>query len=143
MLNMAFADNYAEQMRRTLLHLLAWGLFVTFSALLSGKISMIPGLLTGWTSSLLYFLLMCRRVKKSAELPPEKALASMRTGWLFRYGFIISILVLAVKVPGIDFWAAVVGLFSLHIVLILNAVWIVVAGLITNLGKSRITRRRE
>ncbi|SDE64272.1 hypothetical protein SPACI_043510 [Sporomusa acidovorans DSM 3132] len=136
MLKMEFADNYAEQMRRTLLHLLAWGFFVIFSALLSGKISMILGLLTGWTSSLIYFLLMCRRVKRSTELPPEKALSSMRTGWLLRYGFIISILVLAVKVPGIDFWAAVVGVFSLHIVLMVNAVWIVVAGLITNLGKS-------
>ena len=138
MLKMEFSDNYTSQVRRTLLHLLAWGLFITIGALVSGRMFIIPGLLTGWTSSLLYFLLMCRRVKKSAELPPGQAVASMRTGWLLRYGFMISMLVLSVQVPGIDFRAAVVGLFSLHIVLFLNAVCIVVSGLITNVGKSKI-----
>lgn len=138
MLKIEFSDNYTGQVRRTLLHLLAWGLFITIGALVSGRISIIPGLLTGWTGSVLYFLLMCRRVKKSAELPPEQAVASMRTGWLLRYGFMVSMLVLSVHVPGIDFLAAVVGLFSLHIVLFLNAVGIVVSGLITNFGKSKI-----
>lgn len=138
MLKLEFTDNYTDQVRRTLLHLLAWGLFITVGALISGRINIIPGLLTGWTSSLFYFLLMCHRVKKSAELPPGKAVASMRAGWLLRYGFMISILVLSVRVPGIDFGAAVVGLFSLHIVLFLNAVCIVFLGFITNLGKTKI-----
>ncbi len=132
MLKMQFSDNYTGQVRQFLLYLLAWGLFITLGALLSGKVDIIPGLLTGWTSSLFYFLLMCRRIKKSAELSVGQAVASMRTGWLLRYGFMISILVLSVQVPGINFWAAVVGLFSLHIVLVLHAVCIVVSGLITN-----------
>ncbi len=138
-----FADNYVDQVRRTLLHLLALGLFMILSALLSEKVLVIPGLLTGWTSSVVYFLLMCRRVKQSAELPPEKALTSMRAGWLLRFGFMIAMLVLSVHVPGIDFWAAVVGLFSLHIVLLVNAVCIVVSGLIANLGKPKINSGRE
>lgn len=137
MFKAGFADNYVDQVKRTLLQLLALGLFLTLSALLSNKAFIIPGLLIGWTSSVIYFLLMCRRVKQSAELPPEKALASMRAGWLLRFGFMIAILILSVHVPGIDFWAAVVGLFSLHIVLLLNAVCIVVSGLISNLGKSK------
>jgi hypothetical protein len=135
--NVGFAEDYSGQVRQTLLHLLAWGLFITLSALLSKQILLIPGLVTGWTSSVIYFLLMCRRVKKSLDLPPEKALASMRAGWLVRFVFMISILVLASNVPGINFWAAVVGLFSLHIVLMVNAVCIVVSGLIANLGKSK------
>lgn len=134
----AFGDNYTGQVRRILLHLLAWGLFVGISAFVSGKTFLIPGLATGWTSSVVYFLLMCHRVKKSAALPPEKAVAAMRTGWLLRYGFMIAMLVLSIRVPGIDFWAAVAGLFSLHIVLFLHAVSIVVAGVITNLGKTKI-----
>lgn len=138
MLKMEFSNNYTSHVRRVLLHLLAWGLFITVSTLVSGRVGILLGLLTGWTSSLFYFLLMCRRIKKSAELPPGQAVASMRTGWLLRYGFMISMLVLSVHLPGIDFWAAVVGLFSLHIVLFLNAVGIVVSGLITNLGKSKI-----
>jgi hypothetical protein len=136
LINMQFSDNYSGQVQQVLLHLLTWGLFITLGALLSGKLSIIPGLLTGWTSSLLYFLLMCRRVKQSAELPVGQAIASMRTGWLLRYGFMISILILSVQVPEIDFWAAVVGLFSLHIVLMFHAACIVVLGLITNVGKS-------
>ncbi|WP_371372253.1 ATP synthase subunit I [Sporomusa aerivorans] len=138
MFNVGFAEDYSGQVRRTLLHLLAWGLFITLSALLSSKISLLPGLVIGWTSSVIYFLLMCRRVKKSVELPPEKALASMRAGWLLRFVFMISMLILSSNVPGIDFWAAVVGLFSLHIVLMVNAVCIVVLGLIANLGKTKI-----
>lgn len=134
MFKAGFADNYVGQVRKTLLHLLALGLFLTISAFLSDKVFFIPGLLVGWTSSVLYFLLLCRRVKKSAELPPDKALASMRAGWVLRFGFMIAMLVLSVKVPGIDFWAAVVGLFSLHIVLVLNAVYFVVFELISNLG---------
>lgn len=136
-----FADNYVVQVRRTLLQLLALGLFMTLSALAADQTLVIPGLLIGWTSSVIYFLLMCRRVKQSAELPPGQALASMRAGWLIRLGFIIAILVLSVRVPGIDFWAAVVGLFSLHIVLLINAVYIVVCGLIANFGKQNNSGR--
>lgn len=127
-----FADNYVVQVRRTLVQLVALMVFMTLSAWVSNKFSIIPGLLIGWTSSVIYFLLMCRRVKQSAELPPSKALASMRAGWLIRFGFMIAILVLSVQLPGIDFWAAVVGLFSLHIVLMINAVYIVVCGLISS-----------
>lgn len=137
MLKAEFADSYTGQVKRTLTHVIAWGVFITLSAFVSGRLSIVPGLLTGWTASVIYFLLMCRRVKKSSELPPDEALASMRAGWLMRYGFMISVLVLAVKIPGIDFWAAVVGLFSLHIVLMLHAVCIVVSGLIANLASPK------
>ncbi|SMC38296.1 ATP synthase subunit I [Sporomusa malonica] len=143
MFKVGFADNYAAQVKQTLMHLAAWGLFVTLGALLSNQVFIIPGLLTGWSGSVIYFLLMCRRVKKSAELSPGQAVASMRVGWLVRFSFLISILVLSVHVPGIDFWAAVVGLFSLHIVLMINAVVIVVSGLIPNLGKSKFDSGRE
>ncbi|WP_425058650.1 hypothetical protein SCACP_33070 [Sporomusa carbonis] len=136
-------DDYAARVRRTLIYLLAWGLLVTLSAVLSGKIFIVPGLLLGWSGSLIYFLLMCRRVKKSADLPPGQAVASMRAGWLLRFGFIIAILVLSIQVPGIDFWAAVVGLFSLHIILMLDAVYIVVAGLIANSNNPKINSGKE
>ncbi|MDF2569018.1 MAG: hypothetical protein K0R55_622 [Sporomusa sp.] len=143
MIKVGFADNYAAQVKQTLTQLVAWGIFVTLGALLSKQFYIIPGLLTGWLGSVIYFLLMCRRVKKSAELSPGQAVASMRVGWLVRFSFLISILILSIHVPGIDFWAAVVGLFSLHIVLMVNAVCIVVCGLITNVGKSKINSGRE
>ncbi|MGL5514745.1 MAG: ATP synthase subunit I [Sporomusa sp.] len=143
MLKIGFADNYAIQVRQTLVHLSAWGLLITVGAFLSNKISIIPGLLTGWSGSVIYFLLMCRRVKKSVELPLGQAVAAMRSGWLSRFSFTISLLVLSVYVPGIDFWAAVVGLFSLHIVIMLNAVFFVIAKLIADVGKSKLTQERS
>ncbi len=143
MLKTGFADDFAAQMQRTLAHLCAWVLFITLSALISDKIFIIPGLLTGWSGSVIYFLLMCRRVKKSIELSPEKAVASMRAGWLIRFSFAISILVLSIYVPGIDFWAAVVGLFSLHIVLMVNAVITVITGLLENFNKSNSKSGKE
>lgn len=139
MLNIGFVDNYAVQVRQTLVHLSAWGLLITVGAFFSNKISIIPGLLTGWSGSVIYFLLMCRRVKKSAELPLGQAVATMRSGWLIRLSFAISLLVFSVYVPGIDFLAAVVGLFSLHIVIMLNAVLFVVAKLIAGVGKSKFS----
>lgn len=137
MFKTGFADNYVGQVRQTLVHLLALGLFLTISAFVSSKVYLLPGLLIGWTSSVIYFLLMCRRVKRSAELPPDKALASMRAGWVLRFGFMIAMLVVSVHMPGVDFWAAVVGLFSLHIVLLLNAVCFVVFELISKIGKTK------
>jgi len=143
LLKIGFADNYAAQVRQTLVHLSAWGLLITVGAFLSNKISIIPGLLTGWSGSVIYFLLMCRRVKKSAELSLSQAVATMRSGWLIRLSFTISLLVLSVYVPGIDFWAAVVGLFSLHIVFMLNAVLFVASELVGSVGKSKNNSGKE
>lgn len=143
MFKIGFADNYAVQVRQTLVHLAVWVLLITVGALASSKMFFIPGLLLGWSGSVIYFLLMCRRVKKSAELPLGQAVSTMRSGWLIRLSFIISLLVVSVYVPEIDFLAAVVGLFSLHIILMLNAVFFVVSELIAGVGKSKLTRERS
>ena len=118
-------QDYVIEIKRTLLQMSVWGIFVCSSAYFIGDVWRIPGLVLGVITSMIYFLLMCYRVNQSASMPVHKALIYMRIGWLIRLSFVILMLVLSVKIPAIDFWSAVVGLFTLQVILFLNAVVIV------------------
>ena len=121
-------DEYTLQVRKILRYIGGWGIFVIFSALISGKGFLLPGFLLGFSASVLYYVMMCRRVKKSADLPASRAVNYMRFGWLLRLAFVLAALVIAFKIPGLDFRAAVIGLFSLQIVIFFEAASIVAAG---------------
>ncbi len=121
-------QDYVIEVKRTVLQMIVWGLFVGVSAYAAGLDNVVPGLALGIATSMIYFLLMCYRVKKSAEMPLHKAIAYMRSGWLVRLAFVVLMLVLAVGISNINFGAAIVGLFSLHIVILFNAVVLVVQG---------------
>lgn len=118
-------EDFIWEVKRILRQILAWGTFTIALAWLCGDQFLVPGLLAGTAASIIYFLFMCYRVKKSAELPAVKAVAYMRHGWLIRLGFIVLILILSLKAPQIHFLAAVAGLFSLQIVIFLNAIFLV------------------
>ena len=130
-------QEYVVEVKRTLLYIVFWGMLVSTGAYLSGFSAVLPGLLLGITTSVIYFLLMCYRVKKSAMLPPQKAVSYMRMGWLVRLSFVVLMLILSVRISSMNLWAAVVGLFSLHIVLFLNAVVLVVQEFTTKKEKIR------
>lgn len=120
-------QDYVIEVRRTLIQMTLWGLFVGGSAFVAGMHNILPGLALGTVTSMIYFLLMCYRVKKSSTMPVHKAIAYMRAGWLVRLAFLVLMLVLAVSISDIQFFgAAIVGLFSLHIVILFNAVVLVV-----------------
>ena len=125
-------QEFVIEVRRTLIHMLVWAAFVIVSAWTGGKTDLILGLILGITGSILYFLLMCYRVRKSADMAPEKAVTYMRVGWLIRLSFIVAILIVSLKVPSVNFLAAVVGLFSLQIILYGKAVITVVQGVLRN-----------
>lgn len=93
-----------------------------FGAYIEGRLSIMFGLIIGALTGIIYFLLMSFRLKKAAGLSVAKAVFSMRLGWFVRFTFILLMLILSLRVNYIDFWAAVVGLFSLHIIIFLNAV---------------------
>jgi hypothetical protein len=88
---------------------------------LAGRSDEIPGLILGMGASYSYFALLLLRVNRSLSLPVAQAIGSMRIGWLIRLTFILLILILSVKVPMFHFAAAVVGLFSLHIIMVFTA----------------------
>ncbi|SDE99726.1 ATP synthase subunit I [Sporolituus thermophilus] len=112
---------YAIEARRTLLQIAALALSAIGCALLAGRADWARGLAFGSVVSAIYFCLLCYRVRRSAEMPAAKAVAYMRSGWLVRLVFISLALVLALKLTTVNFLAAVTGLFSLHIVIFLNA----------------------
>ena len=114
-------QEYIVEVKRTLLQIIAWGIFVCASAYFTGSGWRIPGLILGMLTSMIYFLLMCYRVKKSADMSVPKAISYMRLGWLLRLSFVAIMLVLSIKIPIFDFLSAVIGLFSLQVVIIGNA----------------------
>jgi len=91
------------------------------SAWFAGFSNELPGLVLGMGASYIYFILLVLRVNHSVKLTVTNAIGSMRIGWLIRLTFILLILILSFKIPGFHFAAAVVGLFSLHIVMVLAA----------------------
>lgn len=118
-------QEFTVQVKRTLCQMAALLAVLAAGAWLTGRAAAIPGLLLGGAASAVYFLLMGYRVRRSAALPPERAVTYMRTGWLVRLSFVVLILILSLKVPQIDFVAAVVGLFSLQAVVIFDAIFTV------------------
>lgn len=119
-------QEYTIEIKKIIWQMIVWGIGICTAAYFTGNSEKIAGLITGIFTSIIYFLLMCYRVKKSAEMPVSRALLYTKAGWLIRLGFIVMMLLLAVKLPGIDFWSAVFGLFTLQIILFLQAVVLVV-----------------
>jgi hypothetical protein len=107
----------------------AWAGFVVLSAYFTGHLAIVPGFLFGFGASVVYFALMFSRVKKCADMPTERAIAYMRFGWVIRLVFVLAVLSIALKIPGIEFLAAVAGLLSLKIVIVAEAFIIVTQGL--------------
>ena len=118
-------QEYVVEIKKTILQMMVWGICTCVAAYIAGLSGKIPGLAIGIFTSMIYFLLMCYRVNKSADMPVNRALLYMKVGWLMRLSFIVIMLLLSVKIPGIDFWSAVFGLFTLQIILFLQAVVLV------------------
>lgn len=115
-------QEFDSEMKKTLVGMCCVLLLTVGGSWLLGHAEFISGLILGTAASIFYYLFICYRIRKSVDLSVVKAVAFMRTGWLIRLSFIVIILILSLKVPKIHFGAAIVGLFSLQIVLFTNAV---------------------
>lgn len=123
-------QEYFIEVRRTLVRLVLWGIAASLAMCAAGYGGFVPGFAVGVTASIVYYILMCYRVRKCAELPVPKAVAYMRAGWLVRLCFIVLVLALSVRLPGVNFWASVAGLFSLHAVMVINAAVLIIKGVL-------------
>lgn len=110
-----------KRIRFIFVGLAVWSILLIVCTLLAGQGDELPGLLLGMAASYIYFTLLVLRVNHSVIMPVTKAIGSMRIGWLIRLTFIMLILVLSMKLPTFHFVAAVVGLFSLHIIMVFAA----------------------
>lgn len=120
-----YIGEFTGAVKGMLIMMALWGLLVTAVLWLAGHGDKILGYLVGTAVSAVYFLLICYRVRRSAALPTRQAVVYMRTGWLIRLSFIVLVLAWSLKVPAINFAAAVAGLLSLQIVLFLQGLFMI------------------
>ncbi len=125
-------SEYVTYIKKTIIKLFIWCLVVSSILVLTAEVNNIVGFILGSVASILYFLLMAYRIKNSAEMPVDKAVNYMRIGWLLRLTFLIITLILSVKMPQVNFLFAILGVFSLQIVLTINSVMVVVKATIIN-----------
>ncbi len=114
--------NYWQEVRRTLLQLILWGGCIAVGIYQSGQAAKLYGFLLGIVTGGAYYLMLSLRICRSAELPAAKAVGYMRAGWVVRLVLVLLMLLLSVKAPWLDFWAAVAGLLLLQGVMVMNAV---------------------
>ena len=122
---MKHMQEYVIEVKKTVLQIMVWAVIICSTAYFVGLGWRIPGLILGVITSIIYFLLMCYRVSKSANMSVPKAISYMRLGWLMRLSFVLLMLLLSIKVPIFDFVSAVIGLFSLQVIIVVNASMIV------------------
>ncbi|SEO45247.1 MULTISPECIES: ATP synthase subunit I [Propionispora] len=127
--------NYFSEVKCVFLALAAAGGLAYAMLLIWGKPALANGLLAGLLISAVYFLMMCFRIRKTAELPLRSALLHMRQGWLLRLIFIACSAFLAMQIPALDILGVIAGLFLLHVVVFLHAVRLAVRD-----GKSVCTK---
>jgi len=129
---MRYMQEYVSEIKKTLLQITVWGVLICGIAYFSGLSWRIPGLMLGVMTSMIYFLLLCYRVRNSATMSVPKAISYMRLGWLMRLSFILLMLLLSIKIQFFDFVSAIIGLFSLQIIMIANASLFVVKSFLSN-----------
>ena len=107
--------------KKTARHMLILVALTAAIALISGKKDALPGFFLGAAVSFIYLAQVGFRVRRSGDLPADKAVSYMRTGWIMRLGLIVAMGIVSLKVKQIDFTAAVIGMFTFQIVIMLNA----------------------
>ncbi len=117
---------FAAGVKSLLANMAAVIALIAAGLLITGHGDKIPGLAVGAITSVVYLLLIGYRVRRAAALPAREAVVYMRTGWFLRLGFIVIMMIVALKVPVVDFLFAVVGLLSLQVAIFLNGLFLVV-----------------
>lgn len=121
-------QEFFSEVKRMLWLMLLWAVAVLTGMYLSKTIFLMSGFLLGFFTIVIYYLLTCYRIKKTIELPLEKAVSYMRAGWAMRLVFLVLMLAVSVHMPNFSFWGAVAGMFSMHIVMFFNAVFFIIKG---------------
>lgn len=122
-------QEYIIEIRRTLGQIFIGGTGVCAGLYVAGFGQFIPGLLLGIFTSTIYYLLMCYRVGKSADMPANKAISYMRAGWFYRLFFIVLMLMLSLKIQNINFWSAVIGLLFLQMIMFFKIIFVIIQNL--------------
>lgn len=89
---------------------------------MAGFSRLAPGFMLGVAAGMSNGLLLSHQLKKSAALPPERAVASVQSGWIVRLSVAVLLLILSVLFAQINFLAALAGFFLFQTLLVVRAV---------------------
>jgi hypothetical protein len=128
---------YFLQVRQILFQISYFAFWLVCGALLVGHGDWIPGFILGILGSVFYFLLMAYQVKRAATFAVPKAISYIRMSWLVRLCVVVVVVLLALHGKKVNFVAALVGLFSLQIVIMLNAILVMAKSFIHRSGNTR------
>ncbi len=85
--------------------------FILLTIFISPRADILLGTLYGCTFVCLNFFYLARCVKKAAEKSPNGAKAYMASTYTVRMLFTAAAVIIAVNIPYIHFWAAIIPLF--------------------------------
>jgi len=134
--NQEFLEEYFAQVRRTFTYLLIWGILVVLNAYASGNAHIVPSFLYGLVASFIYFFLLTSRLEKSSKMAePIEAVAHIQKGSSIRFLFVVVVLVVAAKIPQLEFLAVTIGVFSWKVVVMLQTVFSLIPMIISGYKK--------
>lgn len=105
------------------IQVVAAGVLLSLLLFLMGQANLIVGFALGVTASLSNCILLGRQLKRAAELPMEKAVAQVQTGWFVRLFLVIFLLASSVLFAEVNFLASLAGFFVFQIVLVVRALF--------------------
>jgi hypothetical protein len=108
--------------RAVLIQMVAATIVLSALMLLAGYSDLVAGFILGTAASMANCALLGRQLRRAAELPMEKAVAQVQTGWFVRLFLAVLLLALSSRFAEVNFLAAVTGFFMFQTVLVIRAV---------------------
>ena len=103
---------------QTVISLLLCGL----GAYILGKAYLVMPIITGCIVGGACWFIIAYRITKSADQNGEEAKKSMQFGWIIRLFLILGTLIMAIRISVEMFWAVVIGLFLISVIMMINAI---------------------
>ncbi|MDF2564323.1 MAG: hypothetical protein K0Q53_718 [Massilibacillus sp.] len=103
---------------QTVISLLLCGL----GAYVLGKAYLVMPIIAGCIVGGACWFIIAYRITKSADLSGDEAKKSMQFGWVIRLFLILGTLIMAIRISVEMFWAVVIGLFLISVIMMVNAI---------------------
>jgi uncharacterized membrane protein len=97
-------------------------LLCCLGAYVLGKAYLVMPIIAGCIVGGACWVIIAYRITKSADLNGDEAKKSMQFGWVIRLFLILGTLIMAIRISVEMYWAVVMGLFLISIIMMVNAI---------------------
>lgn len=97
-------------------------LLCSIGAYTLGKAYLVMPIIAGCIVGGTCWFIVAYRMTKSAGLTVDEAKKSMQFGFVIRWFLILGILIMAIRITEEIFWAVVIGLFLISVIMMVNAI---------------------